>query len=115
MENRLECPGEREGGGDHFVAGLNADRVQRRVDRRRAGVEQHRVRDTQAIGPFALQTGRLDAVDAGQLTAVQHRQHSGLVFGPDVWPAPLQVVWNARSTPMDRQCVVHLVHPHKNR
>ena len=115
VENRLERPRKGEGGGDHFVTGLNTDRVERRVDGRRAGVEQNRVRYTQTIGPLTLQTGCLDPVDAGQLPAVQHGEHSSLVLRPNVWPAPLQVAWNSRSTPTNRQCVVHLVHPHKNR
>ena len=70
MKNRLKCARERESGGDDFITSLNAHGVEGSVDGRGARIEQHGVRDAQALSPFSFKASRLDAIDPRQLAAV---------------------------------------------
>ena len=115
MQDGLEGSRERERRRDYLITGLDADGVQRSVDGRGAGVEQHRVCDAQTRCPFAFQTGCLETIDSGQLTSVQDLEYGCFVLGTDVWPPTLQILCNRRSTTMDRQCVIHRAHLYKKR
>ena len=58
LEDRLPRPGERERGRDDLVAGLEADAVQRRMDRGGAGVEQEARRSPDERRPLVLEGGQ---------------------------------------------------------